>query len=206
MRNIIGLIALILWLLLGWKMCTDYDTCCGDKTETSAVAEHTAAPVAAATTTAKDCDGYVCFGRNSYDPTYSSSFSRLKDSLANLVGDDGRLVIVGKYGVSETNNSTYDNLGLARAASVRTRFADALHSDRIDLKSQRTVGKAGGSGDFIEFELVDGAQADVDADAGTASVERSTLIYFPFNSTNKLDDGDVEGLPQLCSRASHKNW
>ncbi len=135
-----------------------------------------------------DClDKSICFGKDDYELHLGSGFAALRDSLIGLIPDGGFLRIIGTYGPSEKNESDYDNLGLARANALKSEFIKVFDSGRLRTAAQLTVGQGshdnGVSTDRIRFDMVE---------ADASSIPNSTLICFPFNSTNRLEDGDVE--------------
>ena len=178
------IIVLALWLFVGYSMCECYDSICGVAEETVQATPPPPPPVKTI-----DCpDEPICFGRNSCEPHFGSGFAAMRDSLIGALPDGSILRIIGTYGPSEKNESDLDNLGLCRADAVKTEFAKHIGADRLGTADQLTVGqgafKNGVSTDRIRFDIVDDS---------APAIPSSTLIYFPFNSTNKLDDSDVEG-------------
>lgn len=185
MRNIGLIILLLLWLLIGRWMCTCYcEACCEKPAETVEAVAPPPAPVAKTI----DCpDEPICFGKDDCEPHLGTGFVAMRDSLIELIPDGGSLRIIGTYGPSEKNDSEYDNLGLCRANALKSEFAKVFDPGRLQAAAQLTVGQGafnnGVSTDRIRFDMVE---------ADAPDIPNSTLIYFPFNSTNKLDDGDVE--------------
>ncbi len=189
MRNILIVIVLLLWLLLGYKMWSDYCPCCCQK-ETSKVTEAvTPVPVAKIA----DCTaGVVCFEDNSHDANYATRFASFRDSLRGLIGDGQKLKITGLYRSTESYSGSLANLGIHRADVVGKRFS-GLSSDQIELASQQIVGRTLGLGERVSFDIVNVATAP--------KVASSTSIYFPFNSTRKLQGAEIESyLKQVATR------
>lgn len=188
MRNLGILLLIVAWVLLGWWMCTCYCAACCEKEPEKALSESTAPLIPAVETPAYNCpDRPICFPPNSCEPTYGSGFASLRDSIVGLMKAGQKINITGLYGNSEQNSSEYDNLGTCRASAVKTEFAKVIDANSIDINSQLTVGQGSSDGasatDKIRFTILE---------AAAAPIETSTLIYFPFNSTNKLSDSSVE--------------
>jgi len=178
MRNILIVVVLVLWALLGWKMCTDYPTCCDpDATATTT----TPAKTVAVTPTSSCLNGPICFEDNTCTPTFGDGFDALRDSLTRLVSSDTRLKITGVYNTNESYDGSSSNLGTCRAESIRDRFEE-LADEKIVTTGQLTVGRQVGISERYELEIINDAP----------SVEAEAIIYFPFNSTNKLNDRDTE--------------
>lgn len=183
MRNIGLAIVLLVWLLLGWKMCQDQQNCCPSDAVSQVVDPVKATPVPAppkATCTT----GYVCFEDGSCDPIYADNFNTLRDSLLALVASGKKLIITGHFASTEnySGTSTASDLGMCRAEAIRQGLGSRISNDQVTLASQRTVGRTLAPHERVSFST--GASDVVVAD--------KTLIYFPSNSTNKLSDREIE--------------
>lgn len=179
MRNFGILLVILLWLVLGWKMCTDYKECCpGDEI----AAEEVPAIVPVAEAPAVCEEGIICFADSSCEPIFGTRFEAFRDSLTNLVSSDKILRITGVYNTSEEYDGTSSNLGTCRAEALRSSFA-SLGADQINISGQLTVGRTVQRGERYSFDIISNDNNAVSAQA---------LIYFPYNSTNKLNDSDIE--------------
>ncbi len=180
MRNIGFIILGILWLLIGYKMCTDQERCCN--TADAVIEQPT--PAAPAVVAKKECPRRsICFDANDCQAYYGEDFEGLRDSLAALLTEGKRLLITGIYSTDETYSGEYQNLGICRAETVKQRLLSAIGADKIDISSEQSVGVALTPPDKIRFGVSTVVRNDI---------PESTQIYFPFNSTNKLDDNNVE--------------
>ncbi|MCL4115904.1 UNVERIFIED_CONTAM: hypothetical protein GTU68_053527 [Idotea baltica] len=80
---------------------------------------------------------------------------------------------------------------MCRAQAVRSRFGSALSDNQVALSSQRTVGRSLAPHDRVTYSI--GAADKV--------IEDKTLIYFPYNSTDKLSDREIESyLDDVAAR------
>jgi outer membrane protein OmpA-like peptidoglycan-associated protein len=150
------------------------------------VTEAVVAPPIASTTTVSCPDVPICFLDNKCEAQFGTGFSAYRDSIIGSLTSSQRLQIIGTYSGKETNDSEFENLGLCRANFLKSEFSKYFDASRIDIGGQRTVGQEGTTGyasDRIRFVATGEVQQNI---------PNSTLIYFPFNSTDKLDDGDVE--------------
>lgn len=68
-------------------------------------------------------------------PTVSQRFGALSDSLTDATTETKILTITGKYFQAEASPSDYENLGLARADQVKTRFFSDLPESQVRLRS-----------------------------------------------------------------------
>jgi outer membrane protein OmpA-like peptidoglycan-associated protein len=120
--------------------------------------------------------------------------ARKSEILASLQ-ENQLLEITGLYGPNEVNNTVFDNLGLARANAARQLFTD-LPDEKFSLLARMVNDSLDMVNPF--------ASCDINARINTENVkeiEDKTLIYFPFNSTNKLNSTEVENyLNDVASR------
>ena len=189
MRNLLILLTLLLWLVLGWKMCNDYHTCCGQEVAS------TIPPVPQQEKQAKECLEIICFERHSCEPNFSATWTPYRDSLIQAIGPNQKLIITGLYGTSERNDSNSDNLGLCRADAIKTRMQDQIGSKLTEILGQLRVGSGSGADDYsqdrISFSIVDVAE----------EIRTTSLIYFPYNSTDRLQESSIEAyLKQVATR------
>lgn len=183
MRKILIPIILLLWLLLGWKMCTDYTHCCTEEV----VAELPAVtpPPVKTESTQPQCDDVVCFDNSDCDPIFCTNWEAFRDSIINEIGEGQKLLITGIASQSEANNSTFRSLGECRADAIRKAIEPYLNGKTVESNGILRVGKAASeitNCKKIEFKIL----------GANAQSTSSTLIYFPYSSTNKLADSSVE--------------
>ncbi len=197
MRNIFILIVLVLYFLLGYKMCVDYNACCtGDETSESTISQE-ATTTGTVTEEEEICPGTsTCFESGSCTPVYGATFRNMLDSLIREVGEGEKLRIVGLYNSSENNETNFENLGLCRADVIKRLIGSGLPEGRIETGAQLSVGQAEGSGgigtNLVLFEIL---KEEVQ------SLPTGTLIYFPFASTSQIQDPAVEEyLRQLAEQ------
>lgn len=193
MRALLIAIIIALQCFLGWRYWTDSKACCGDTATTNEVEEVTkkAAPAAAASeanivAAAKKVTGPLLFNWSDGKTITDDTWPARKKSILDGLKDGQKLEITGLYRSDETNNTTYQNLGVARANETRKLFTE-LDDDRFIL-----LGK-------LVNDEVDKTNAFASARFANRTVNKSiketadgTQIYFPYNSTNKLNDSTVE--------------
>ena len=181
MRNFLISLVLFLWALLGYKMCTDYNSCCAEEV---VISETPVAPVAIQDPII--CPKVICFEKNSCAPIFGSAWPSYRDSVISTIGSNQKLLITGYSSPSERNNSTFDNLGLCRADTIRRAVLAHMNNEDVKMAGQLRVGQQsssqGYSSEMLSFRVI----------GDDVEVNSSTLIYFPFNSTNKLADSSVE--------------
>lgn len=200
MRAFILALSIFLWLLLGFLTCQASQECCGDQDDsatTSAIsgAQDDDASADAGSAVAGDTDvadsgmaDYVMWNWSNSDPQLRDDWESYKNSLISGLKDGEFLEITGLYRSDETNNTTFENLGLARANEVKDLLSPPLDESRIQLASRLVNDNVDRNNlfssvafrNFIKSENIDESIAD------------RTIIRFPFNSTNKLNDAEVE--------------
>lgn len=196
MRNLLILVVLLLWALLGYKMCTDWKECCADNIGSEVSTEGPAASSADEVVAATCPDVPICFLSNSCEGSFGSRFNAIIDSVIAGVGTGQKLRIIGIYNSAESNSSGFADLGLCRADAVRKAIGARLADDRIELGAQRAVGQSGNdtgfSTDLIRFDIVGEEEAPL---------ATGTLIYFPFASTSQIRDPAVEAYLRQVAAA-----
>ncbi len=191
MRNLLIALLLLLWALLGFKMCNDYNKCCAKNLAiTVPVESKTTSPIV--TPPILECNGIICFEKNKCEVHFCDQWDNFRDSIITLIGSDQKLVITG---YARQNESDYASLGLCRANSVKDSFGDLMDKINIETAGKVRVGASSRGNtmcDRISFDIIGASE----------KVRSSTLIYFPSNSTNKLADASVETyLDQVAERA-----
>lgn len=184
MRSVILWIALIVWLILGYFYYNSSNECCADseaKTEVSDVVE----TVAAAAVT--NATGPLMFGWDDSKAITGDGWDDMRQKLLDGLEDNQILEITGLYRSDETNNSTFENLGLARAAAASKLFMPPLTEDRVRLVGQLTTREVDKTNLFESATFRNLRNSESVKEIGDKAE-----IRFPFNSTNKLDDRDVE--------------
>lgn len=183
------ILVFLLWLLLGaylWFQCGS--NCCA-----TATADDSSAAVLAPEAIAKDRP--LTYNWTSSENILGSTWSSYKDSILNSMKPNKVLEITGLYSSDETNNTGKANLGIARADQARQGLG--LTPEQVELKSRlvptTSLDKdnkfvAATFNSLIKSENV--KEETVTDKFG--NVSKRTTIYFPFNSTNKLNDSEVE--------------
>ena len=194
MRALLIALIVAVQLLLGWCYWNDAKDCCGDTAKTTKVSEITskAAPAAAAVTAAaatvvaKKVSGPLSFNWSDGKTITDTTWPNRKKSILDGLTKDQKLEITGLYRSDEKNNSQFDNLGIARANETRKLFSE-LSDDRVILLSKQVNDDVNQSGSFASASF-----ANRTVNKSIKETANGTQIYFPYNSTNKLNDGAIE--------------
>ena len=179
---------IILWLILGviyfWAWGNGIDNCCNDKdTQENAIVNKEPEP----TKTIQKTSLPLAFNWNGHKPIVGEGFQAYKDSILNSISDGEILEITGFYRSDENVTTSFDNLGLARADEIRKLFPD-IPDDEIRFFSKITEEKEGDqSNPFISSSFKSAINGD-----NIKEVDDIALVYFPSNSTSKLDNAKIE--------------
>ena len=85
-------------------------------------------------------DDNVSFFQSSYDPNIPEKINTELLRLVDYLQQNGQknIVLVGKYLPTESNSSSFDNLGIARAEALKSRLIRlGLEGHRISTRSQK---------------------------------------------------------------------
>lgn len=195
MKNPLSILILLLWFLVGWWYYHCSNTTCNTASkETGAVeqAKENSAAAAATATGAAATDlstkkrGDLIFDWANEKAITGEGWSKRKSEIMANLNENQLLEITGLYRSDEKNNTSFANLGLARANEVRKLFAE-LPDERV-----RLLGKLTESGTEQDAPF---GSAEFNYRVNTENIKEidgKTTIYFPFNSTRKLDSREVE--------------
>ena len=175
-------VILLLWLLLGGVYWFLSRNCCPQSPTDEVSEARTVAPITRAPVKKLTPLAFLC---SDDKPTVEQRWTRFRDSLVSNLKDDQILEVRGLHYDDETNSTSAASLGLARASQVRKLFS--LDDDRITVNS-------GIKGNNCTKEEMNNLVAFryLRNSAKIKEVDDKTLIYFPYNSTNKLADAEVE--------------
>ena len=189
MRLILSIIAIILWLVLGYfiKPCFDTKFKCGDN-YSKALIEDKKNKKASIVSASKKIVGPLLFSWNKEMAVTGDGWNARKQALLNGMKAEEKLEITGLYRADETKPANFENLGLARANETAKLFIPPLTKDRIEMRGKLVNASEGEKTNMFksaEFRNLINTTA-------IKEIEDRTLIYFPFNSTNKLKNAEVE--------------
>lgn len=176
------IVILLLWLLLGffyYHQATNSE-CCNDSV--SEAEEEVILPVTKPAKMVKNLNP-ISFECKDDKADLSSRWENFRDSLINAMGTTNVLEIKGFEFSSESDNDL--SLALRRATNVRKLFN--LPEKRIKLASANKGKDCDTTlmSQLIAFRVFRNSNKIVETKDGIT-------IYFTPNSTNKLDDGEVE--------------
>lgn len=175
MRSLGICIVLFLWILFGWKTCTDATACCGN--DTGAVT-----PIVSKAENA--CP--ICFNYNESKPIPCNDWTSYRDGLLKDIDEDDNLELTIQKGEKESQD-----IANKRADAIVALFVDHLPADRIKVKTTTT--KLSESDKISCISRTAFRNIKVNAvNENIVEVDNKSIIYFPFNSTKKLRNSNVE--------------
>lgn len=193
MKTILWITTAVFFLLSWWWYVCPHKQVCpfGQTTEPSAtVADSDSGPKEEASvdilesTEVKSTDERLLFNWSAPEAVTGSEFESYRDSILNTLGPTDLLEITGLYSGGETNNTTFENLGLARANQIRALFPN-LPDNRIQLRSSLI--------DAPDSELMDSpfrsaSFRKVINNTSVREIEGRMVIRFPHASDDMLEN------------------
>ncbi len=148
--------------------------------------------------TGNKADRPIMFACNSAEAVTNKKFLSYKNRVSGELKNDKKLVITGIYRDSETNNTKYENLGIARAEEMKKLFTPKVKGSLIETASRLLKGQPCPEGMFesvdIKMTALDGGKAPT-VTQGKAKVQKikdGVRIYFASNSTQKQVDPAID--------------
>ena len=190
MRLIPSIIAIILWLVLGIfiKPCFDTKFNCSDKNSEAMIDNKENDNPSNLVSAANKVAGPLVFNWNKAEAVTGDGWDARKQAILNGLKDGEKLEITGLYRADEVKPANFENLGLARADEISKLFKPPLSDERINIRGKLVNPSEGDKTNMfksVEFR-------NLKNNAAIKEIDDRTLIYFPFNSTNKLKNRDVE--------------
>lgn len=177
MKKFLAFLLLLLFIILawfGWKWYKETVLCCND------TVEETIAPKAIKY-------GPLVFNWNSDKAITNDLWPDKKNEIFSGLADDKILRIVGSYFSDEVNNTTFDDLGLARADAVRQLLLDSIPADKMEIASKLV--------NFLEDAKTKPFGGTVlnwmTRNENIQEIDNKALIYFPYNSTHEIDNDNI---------------
>jgi len=185
MRFVIFGIFTAMWFAMWWwtYTCHIKAACCEPVIIEASVA---AQPVEPESSAYEDLRPIV-FEWGSPEPQLRGTFDSFRDSISVLVTDNKYLEITGIADPREPVPVGIEDLALARAQMAKKLWAGILDTQRLTITGRVDTARLSGADSLISalhFRVY----------FKTAKVEELAdriLIYFPFNSTNRIEDPEI---------------
>jgi len=181
MKKFLALLLFLLFIVLawfGWQWYKNNILCC--ETITPIETKENVAPRVVKF-------GPLVYDWNSEKPITSKLWPTKKREIQGANGEGKVLRIIGPYYRYESNSTSFKNLGLARADAVRQILSDSIAMDRMEIDSKlipdsEIAKTAPFGGTVLEWKI---------RNENIQEVDNKTLIYFPYNSTKKLENENI---------------
>ena len=139
--------------------------------------------------------GPLAFNWSKDEPVLGVNWPAYRDSIAGLIADGKNLRINGLYYPLEVDGDSIVELGDSRAAQIKGLFANLIPDSLMSLVSS----PFSESSDVLDnpfpaysLEVVDAEDDDSDDGTRIVELENSILIYFPFSSSDMLENTAVD--------------
>lgn len=191
MKKLIAFLLFILFLILTWFSWQWYknNILCCDEAPNKVETKEEITPQATVQTEP------LVFNWNSDKVIPNDLWQTKKNEILSGFSDGKILKIEGFNFEEEVNSTSFENLGLARADAVRKLLLDTLTSENIEISSKlKEFNEDAKSNPFdgVNFEWVS-------KNENVQEIEDKTLIYFPYNSTDKVES---ENINQYLSKVA----
>jgi outer membrane protein OmpA-like peptidoglycan-associated protein len=149
--------------------------------------------VAAIPPPAKPAQPNLAFNWAKAEAVTGPGFAKYQDSLLQLVSEGKVLRIEGRYYPGEAAPEGFENMGLARAASIAALFKPPLTDAQLELSSKLVTPAPNPipTGLFASQRLY---IADADKPVELEATEEEVTIYFPYGSDQRLQDPKVDSV------------
>lgn len=195
MRTFWIIVCLLLWIIWSYLLCNAQKQCCQETKApvliNQAPEQSVPAPSVAVET------GPILFRWNNADPVLSADAMLIRDSLLANLGSNQQLKFIGHYFAGETNATSYENLGVARAHRLKDSLFASLAEDRCQFIGQLVDERAGVQENLFKASEFGFAVFTDDV----KEIGNKTIVNFPYNSTKRINNPAVEKyLQDLAER------
>ncbi len=133
----------------------------------------------------------LLFQYNSDKADTTDRFSAYRASVISSLKKGENLVITGYYSENETNNTPYDNLGIARAEAIKALFIQqsGIAPARVLTKGEIKEDAIQQSGLF-KSHMFSTTPGDTNKN-NVVTLKDRTLIYFEYGTDKTIEDEDI---------------
>lgn len=185
LKVIIMLVLWALYSLIAYKGCLEQ--CCTDGEAITTVEEPDETPPPAAATRYP-----IDFQWGNAQAFTNDGFEASKQNLLAQLKDNNILEITGLYFEGEPKPEGFENMGFARAASIRDLLAPDIPAERIKLRARLVDATDGAREGYFEAGDFEWKAPEAQAEATVKELNDRAIIRFPFNSTVKDADPAID--------------
>ncbi len=180
MNKILAFLLPIIFIILtwfGWNWYKQNVACCN---ETKTEVKKTIAPEVVKY-------GPLVYNWDSDEAITNDLWPDKKKEIQSADAEGKILQIVGPYFKDEVNSTSYENIGLARADAVRKILSDSIPMERMEIDSKlinpiNDMKTKPFGGTVLNWAV---------RNENIQEVDNKALIYFPYNSTKKLENANI---------------
>jgi OmpA-OmpF porin, OOP family len=202
-KSILTLVALALWIFFCQNWWCKHKDECPCNTASTALDTESSANIAIN-------DGIIKFNTSNLGALIGDGWNNFSDSICNLIKGGKRVEITGMYSSKEINSSKFENLGMARADTIKNLLLAKLaggNAGRFNLRSQLDESLDGAASPFVASNIAVLDTIATPSDNGGVVIQDSNniIIYFPSGSSAKEASKEVDDyLLQLAPRLQSK--
>ncbi len=170
----------IVWAWFGWQWYKNNILCCNDPIQVET--NDYLAPIIAAVKY-----GPLVYNWNTDKPVTNDLWPEKKNEIQSSDAEGKTLRIVAPYYQEEINNTSFENLGLARAEAIRQILSDSIAIERMEIdsklnKNSESAKTAPFGGTILEWKI---------RNENIQEIDNKTLFYFPYNATRKTVNENI---------------
>ena len=182
MKKTIAFLIFLLFLILAWfswKWYKNTVVCCDEsasvETETNIKETPQTKPHS------------LAYNWDSNDPDVGELWTDKKIEILKGNKPGKVLSIVGQYYEGEVNTTSFDNIGLARAEAARKLLSDSIDPSRIEISGKLMDNDENSKTNQFEGNSFSWKTKN----ENIKQVGNKALIYFPSNSSKKIDNSNI---------------
>ncbi len=195
MKKFLALILFLLFILFawfGWQWYKNTILCCDDTVQKEV--KETVIPEVVKY-------GPLVFDWDSGKPITNDLWPDKKNEIQSADAEGKILRIVGPYYKEEINNTTFENLGLARADALKQMLSDSIPIDRMEIDSKLMSNLADAKtkpfgGTILDWKI---------RNENIKEIDNKVLIYFPYNSSQKLENENITNYLNSVAKSLKDN-
>lgn len=204
-----GLIVFAVWCMISirWYVCGIYELC-GEDTQPPISSQSDPPPNLAEEVLDEHYQGPLAFQWSSPDPITNEDFKEFTDSIKKVFNESPTAIIeiTGLYDKQELNNSSFENLGLARAENIKQLLLNSGVKRSYRIKSETEDLSDGLSGNINYAYIFKAVPREERTNGFIISEARNKLvIHFLSNSALPESDQQVKMAIEKLAGNARKN-
>jgi outer membrane protein OmpA-like peptidoglycan-associated protein len=190
-----------------WYVCGIYELC-GEEAQPPISSQSVPPPKLAEEVLDEPYQAPLAFQWSSPDPMTNEGFEEFTDSIKKVFNESPTAIIeiTGLYDKQELNNSSFENLGLARAENIKQLLLNSGVKRSYRIKSEKGDLSDGLSGSINDAYIFEAVPREERTDGFIISEARNKLvIHFVSNSALPESDQQVKMAIKKLAGNARKN-